>query len=43
MIHRGQSQSTDSTKDLYLSEERDPTKTNAIDSSLWEIEVNQIE
>jgi hypothetical protein len=27
-------------KDSYSSEELDPNKTNAIESSLWEIEVN---
>ncbi|CAF3713982.1 unnamed protein product [Adineta steineri] len=38
MIDRQPSQSTDPIKDNYLSEEIDPNKTNAIDSSLWEIE-----
>jgi hypothetical protein len=39
MIDRQQTQSISSIKDSYLSEECDPNKTNAIESSLWEIEV----
>ena len=38
MIDRQEVQSL--TKDSYSSEELDPNKTNAIESSLWEIEVN---
>jgi len=38
MIDRPQSQSISSVKDIYSSEESDPNKTNAIESSLWEIE-----
>lgn len=30
-----------SSKDIYSSEEVDPNKTNAIESSLWEIEVKE--
>ncbi|UJR37797.1 hypothetical protein I4U23_030488 [Adineta vaga] len=38
MIDRQETQSTSSFNDTYSCEERDPNKTNAIDSSLWEIE-----
>ncbi|CAF3788728.1 unnamed protein product, partial [Rotaria magnacalcarata] len=38
MIDKKQSQSTSSDKDVYSAEELDPNKTNAIESSLWEIE-----
>jgi len=38
MIDKQQTQSTSPIKDIYSSEESDPNKTNAIDSSLWEIE-----
>ncbi|CAF1178936.1 unnamed protein product [Rotaria sordida] len=38
MINRQQTQSIDSNKDIYSSKELDPNKTNAIESSLWEIE-----
>jgi U3 small nucleolar RNA-associated protein 19 len=38
LIDRPEVQS--SMKDSYSSEELDPNKTNAIESSLWEIEVN---
>ena len=41
MIDRKEDQS--STKDIYSSEEPDPNKTNAIDSSLWEIEVHSFD
>ena len=40
MIDKQQSQSICSTNDIYSSEELDPNKTNAIESSLWEIDVN---
>jgi len=36
-------QSISSEKDIYSSEEVDPNKTNAIESSLWEIEVKEIQ
>jgi U3 small nucleolar RNA-associated protein 19 len=39
LIDRTDAQS--STKDVYSSEELDPNKTNAIESSLWEIEVRE--
>lgn len=39
LIDRQDEQS--SMNDKYSSEERDPNKTNAIDSSLWEVEVNE--
>jgi hypothetical protein len=38
MIDRPQS-----IKDIYSSEELDPNKSNAIDSSLWEIEVQSFD
>jgi hypothetical protein len=43
MIDRQTIQSISSIKDSYLSEEIDPNKTNAIESSLWEIEVEEFE
>ena len=41
MIDRPQTGSTSSHDDTYLPDELDPNKTNAIESSLWEIEVSQ--
>jgi len=41
MIDRQTNQSISLIKDSYLSEEIDPNKTNAIESSLWEIEVEK--
>ncbi len=41
MIDRQTNQLISSIKDSYLSEEIDPNKTNAIESSLWEIEVEE--
>ena len=41
MIDRPETQPNSSTEDRYAAEERDPNKTNAIESSLWEIEVNE--
>ncbi|CAF3060746.1 unnamed protein product, partial [Rotaria sp. Silwood2] len=38
MIDKQQSQTIGTNKDIYSSEELDPNKTNAIESSLWEIE-----
>ncbi|CAM2725523.1 unnamed protein product [Rotaria socialis] len=38
MLDKKQSQSTSADKDVYSSDELDPNKTNAIESSLWEIE-----
>ena len=43
MIDRPQSQLISPVKDNYSSEELDPNKTNAIESSLWEIEVRAID
>jgi hypothetical protein len=42
MIDRQQSDLTSAMKDVYSSEELDPNKTNAIDSSLWEVEVKSL-
>lgn len=41
MIDRKQSSSISIKADVYLAEELDPNKTNAIESSLWEIEVQK--
>ena len=41
MIDRPTTTTDSSSKDIYLSTENDPSKTNALESSLWEIEVNQ--
>jgi U3 small nucleolar RNA-associated protein 19 len=41
MIDRSQTSPTPPFKDSYSAEEVDPNKTNAIDSSLWEIEVSE--
>ncbi len=41
MIDRQESQSF--VKDIYSPDELDPNKTNAIESSLWEIEVKLFE
>jgi U3 small nucleolar RNA-associated protein 19 len=41
MIDRQEGQSF--VKDIYSSDELDPNKTNAIESSLWEIEVKSFE
>ena len=40
MVDRPETQPSSPTEDPYSAEERDPNKTNAIESSLWEIEVN---
>ena len=43
MVDRPQTGSPSSSlEDTYLPDERDPNKSNAIESSLWEIEVGQL-